>query len=287
MHAVTPIKMALNLLGALTVSTLLPWTLCAAWAIVGLGIEVWSWFATRRRARGEPFSRGGRANFAICYVVINLWWLLLGALLVSTGTMAGLAAGGVMMITIASVAVLLFPHRAGGGSWSAAPRRPWPPLAVIALDDSLDWRQMLPIWGALGLCFLFNLGRAIETPSTQEQQRRLNDSLNRFQILTENVSEIIARIDLDGVHQYVSPACFALLGYRPDEMVGQARREIVHPDSLPRVHAAIAPHDGRSRAIRDHRLAGPAQGGPLAVAGDPRQGGLRGRSAGRHHRRQP
>ena len=91
-HNVVAARVTVTILIALMATLVLPWRTCAAWTAVGLVLEVWCWFASRPRARGET-SDWSRANFVVSYTGISLWWLLLGALLWSTGTTEGHATG--------------------------------------------------------------------------------------------------------------------------------------------------------------------------------------------------
>ncbi len=53
----------------------------------------------------------------------------------------------------------------------------------------------------------------------------LRDRAEEFKILTENVSDIIARLDLAGNFSYVSPSVRTVLGYSPEELIGGRRLE--------------------------------------------------------------
>nr|WP_249778152.1 ATP-binding protein [Phenylobacterium glaciei] len=86
---------------------------------------------------------------------------------------------------------------------------------------------------------IFVAGRAIELPSAQAQQRVVNDSLHQYQVLADNITDIIARTDLAGVHTYLSPAAQEVLGYRPEELIGVARTSLVHPDDHPSALEAV------------------------------------------------
>ncbi|MGD1851575.1 MAG: response regulator, partial [Cyanophyceae cyanobacterium] len=60
------------------------------------------------------------------------------------------------------------------------------------------------------------------------QQERFNAD-ERYRLMADNSTDLIARQDPHGVYQYASPACKALLGYDPDELLGRSRREFIHP----------------------------------------------------------
>ncbi len=61
------------------------------------------------------------------------------------------------------------------------------------------------------------------------------ESESRFRLLAENSSDMISRHDPQGFYLYVSPACRALLGYEPEELIGHSSFEFVHPDDIPTV----------------------------------------------------
>ncbi len=57
----------------------------------------------------------------------------------------------------------------------------------------------------------------------------------RFRSLAETTSDVITRLALDRTREYVSPACRALLGYEPEEMLGRVPSDAMHPEDGPRV----------------------------------------------------
>jgi PAS domain S-box-containing protein len=102
------------------------------------------------------------------------------------------------------------------------------------------------------------------------------DELVRLRRLIENSADMLARHAPDGTCLYVSPACRALLGYEPEELVGRSGFVFLHPDDVadvtqsqgavladPRLHTVICRvrhqqgHDvwveSTVRAIRDPR----------------------------------
>ncbi|MES2035514.1 MAG: ATP-binding protein [Pseudomonadota bacterium] len=247
MRAVLPVRALLDVMAGVVGILLLPAAVTAVWLAGALALEVWTWAATRRPGPSPVVSGRARASFAACYLTTNLWWILLGAMLVGAGTVASMATGAVLLLAVGSVFLMLF-HNAPPVFLIAGAAPATAALSVIALADGRDWRELLPVALALCLATIFSLGRALDTPSAQQQQRRLNDSLNKFETLAENVTDIIIRTDLEGVHQYVSPASLAILGYRPEELLGARRQDIIHPESWRPMAEA-----------RDRMLANPGQ----------------------------
>ncbi len=56
------------------------------------------------------------------------------------------------------------------------------------------------------------------------------ESERLYRLLADNSNDMIVRLSLTGVRRYVSPASFNLLGYTPEEMVGEAAAGAIHPD---------------------------------------------------------
>lgn len=238
-HPVTPVKMALSGFGVLIGALLGALPLSLGWVAVAIALEVWGWFATRQQASGGPISRSARWSFAANYVAVNAWWAALGGLFWFTGSLEGHTCAIVLWVSLAVMVIPLFysvpaVFALAGLLPSAAA------MATIALGGGETWAGLAPILLTLALSFIFAFGRAMETPSAQVSQRALNDSLDQYRLLTDTVTDVICRTNLEGVHSYVSPAAEQVLGYRPEELLGVARRDIIDPETYPAVQEAVA-----------------------------------------------
>ncbi|UNO50918.1 PAS domain S-box protein [Alicyclobacillus acidoterrestris] len=64
-------------------------------------------------------------------------------------------------------------------------------------------------------------------------QSELDRTKKLFEIISENSQDIISYSYPDGTFGYVSPSVKQLLGYTPEELVGQPNKMIFHDDDIP------------------------------------------------------
>jgi diguanylate cyclase (GGDEF)-like protein/PAS domain S-box-containing protein len=57
----------------------------------------------------------------------------------------------------------------------------------------------------------------------------LRQGESRYRLLTEHATDLISGHAPDGTYRYASPACEALLGYRPEDLVGRSLADLLHP----------------------------------------------------------
>ena len=79
-------------------------------------------------------------------------------------------------------------------------------------------------------------------------------SKTRYKVLTETVSDVIARIQLDSTSPYISPRIKTLLGYEPHEMTGRPSYDFIAEKDRPAMMAAFkAMADGQEEATVRHQ----------------------------------
>jgi diguanylate cyclase (GGDEF)-like protein/PAS domain S-box-containing protein len=82
-------------------------------------------------------------------------------------------------------------------------------------------------------------GLAVHFRQITERKRtadKLRESEKSFRLLAENSSDMISKHSREGLFTYVSPACYTLLGYRFDELIGQSLLHLCHPDDESRLY---------------------------------------------------
>ena len=100
-------------------------------------------------------------------------------------------------------------------------------LAAIVTDSSiLATLSAPPLWWLLA--------------ARARAAKALRGSEKHFRSLIENALDIIIGAGPDGTMRYISPSVRRTLGYEPEELVGKNPSELVHPDDLPAILAAIA-----------------------------------------------
>ena len=230
-RSVAPVKIILTLSAGLLSLLILPSAVCIGWALVALLLETWSWFATLPNARDRTLGRWARATFVVNRLLMNGWWLILAGLYWNSGSLAGQATAAAMVLGVVTAFMLLF-HNAPATFLAAGAFPAIAALAVFAHTDGRDWPDLLPVGMVIGLYLIFCLGRALDMPSAQETDRRLNASLSEFKILADHIADVVTRTDMNGVYQYVSASSLPVLGYRPEELVGKPRLALLHPDDV-------------------------------------------------------
>jgi len=89
----------------------------------------------------------------------------------------------------------------------------------------------------------------------EEMQVTLAEREAQFRLLAENSSDMISRHDATGIFLYVSPACRAILGYEPDELINTSVTPLVHPEDAKQMMDLLATPDWDDTTVTvDYRL---------------------------------
>jgi diguanylate cyclase (GGDEF)-like protein/PAS domain S-box-containing protein len=77
-----------------------------------------------------------------------------------------------------------------------------------------------------------------DVTARKRAERQLAKSEARYRHLADNSTDMIFKLDMQFVRQYVSPASLEILGYAPEELVGMKPVNMVHPEDASRVTEA-------------------------------------------------
>jgi diguanylate cyclase (GGDEF)-like protein/PAS domain S-box-containing protein len=109
------------------------------------------------------------------------------------------------------------------------------PRAVLVVGGIANGtREFLPMLGLLSS----QVALALQT--TEATEARLRERTQRkFQSLVQNSSDLVTLVGPELTVLYQSPGVAAVLGYRPEDLVGRNLSEIVHPDDWATVRARL------------------------------------------------
>jgi diguanylate cyclase (GGDEF)-like protein/PAS domain S-box-containing protein len=102
----------------------------------------------------------------------------------------------------------------------------------------LAWTNRAITDGDGRITAIHSVARDIDERIRAEQ--RLQVSETRYRFLADNSSDLIVLLARDGTRLYVSPACHALTGYFPEEMLASRTADMTHPDDTDKVLGALA-----------------------------------------------
>ena len=57
----------------------------------------------------------------------------------------------------------------------------------------------------------------------------------RFHQIVDNILDVIVEFDVNGIFTYISPQVYNILGYYPDELIGEIGLKLIHPEDLTKV----------------------------------------------------
>ncbi len=63
----------------------------------------------------------------------------------------------------------------------------------------------------------------------------VGNSVEKYQFLINNIVDVIAEIDLNGIFTYISPQVRMIFGYKPEEIIGSKFFSYIHPDDMPSI----------------------------------------------------
>ncbi|HKL17641.1 MAG TPA: PAS domain S-box protein, partial [Halalkalibaculum sp.] len=122
------------------------------------------------------------------------------------------------------------------------------PIRNYRKDGTLFWNDLniAPITDSNGDITHF-VGIQNNITDLVEAQNKLSKEKERYQLITDNATDMVVRNKPDGTFTYVSPSAEKLVGYKPEELMGRTFYEFFHPDDLDQLeetHEAIMNNPG-------------------------------------------
>ncbi len=96
------------------------------------------------------------------------------------------------------------------------------------------------MWGLVGIVLLFDIYTVYQQLQLHRTRRRLFEREELFQLITENVADMIAVVDMEGRRLYNSPSYYKMLGYTEEELKSSSSFDQIHTDDRNRVREAAA-----------------------------------------------
>jgi two-component system, sensor histidine kinase PdtaS len=72
----------------------------------------------------------------------------------------------------------------------------------------------------------------------QKNQEISEKREKHLSLITDNMMDLITRINAEGKYEYISPSAPKNLGYKPQDMMGKSILDLVHPNDLERIKSA-------------------------------------------------
>lgn len=131
-------------------------------------------------------------------------------------------------------------------SWSSYLPALWLILIYVLLfwiytqltDDNLN----ILVWGAaiiMTMMFVRQIQALKESNHArkllQKNQEVLEKRERHLSLITDNMMDLITRINAKGEYRYISPSAPKILGYKPEDMQNKNILDLVHPDDLERI----------------------------------------------------
>lgn len=84
------------------------------------------------------------------------------------------------------------------------------------------------------------IGSCIDITEQKKAEKALKLSESKYQIIAENMLDLVVILDPKGVVLYASPSYEKVLGFSPEEYVGNQASTLIHPEDVPSIRTQYA-----------------------------------------------
>ena len=113
-----------------------------------------------------------------------------------------------------------------------------PPILRSGEPSDSAFTLQRAMWGLVGIVLLFDVYTVYQQLQLHRTRRRLFEREELFQLIGENVADMIAVVDVEGNRLYNSPSYHKVLGYTADELKSSSSFDQIHPEDRNRVRDA-------------------------------------------------
>ncbi|MEI7833214.1 MAG: PAS domain S-box protein, partial [bacterium] len=124
-------------------------------------------------------------------------------------------------------------------------------ITVMFNDNGRFGGKIDPIKQDLLAVYCSELGNNIDRKQIEEELRKSEAKARR---ITDNMLDVITQLDNDNRIVYISPSAISVLGYRIADMLGHSAIDIIHPDDVDQVRAAIVEMRVKGMVRIEHRV---------------------------------
>lgn len=105
---------------------------------------------------------------------------------------------------------------------------------IITKHGNARWIHLLrqPVWDEAQNRVVRMFGVAQDITERKAWEDQLRSSEEKYRLIAENATDMITGTAANGVRTYVSSASINLLGYQPEELIGQLSTQLIHPDDM-------------------------------------------------------
>ncbi len=84
----------------------------------------------------------------------------------------------------------------------------------------------------------------------------LINSEKELRIITDNMTDVVAMADVEGIFTYISESNYRLLGYNPSDLLGKSILELIHQDDIPVIGAIFQKEimEGKKNVRAEYRV---------------------------------
>jgi PAS domain S-box-containing protein len=113
---------------------------------------------------------------------------------------------------------------------------------IITKAGEARWVHIFrqPEWDEAHQRVIRMYGVAQDVTERKRSEEELRKSEEKYRLIAENATDMIASTGTDGICMYVSSVCRTLLGFAPEEMIGQPVMSFIHDDHHPDVNSFFA-----------------------------------------------